>query len=75
MLKVLHRMEARFALWQATGRADHLDAAVRLLDGLRDGAPEEDRESMVRNVALHREIDASRGGGRSRASEAPTAMG
>ena len=49
-------MNARFRLWQLTGNAVHLEEARRLLDFLVEHAPEEDRESMVKNVPLYREI-------------------
>jgi len=50
------RMKARFALFRATGDEAHIEAAKGLLDGLRDHAPEESRESMIANVPLYREI-------------------
>jgi tetratricopeptide (TPR) repeat protein len=50
------RMDARFALWKATGDPAHLEEAHQLLTYLRDNAPEEDRESMIENVPLHSEI-------------------
>jgi len=52
----LTRMEARFRLWQLTKDRAHLDEAKRLLELLVERAPEEDRETMVENVPLHRGI-------------------
>jgi len=56
-LYVSSRMEARLALFRASGNREHLDEAKRLLDEVLSRAPEECREGMVRNVRLHREID------------------
>jgi len=53
------RMEARFAMWKATDDAEHLVEAKRLLDYVRDHAPEECRETMIENVPLHRDIMAA----------------
>ncbi|MCU0727062.1 MAG: tetratricopeptide repeat protein [Planctomycetes bacterium] len=50
------RMEAGFALFGITGDRAHLVEAKRLLDLLVEHAPEDCRESMLRNVRLHREI-------------------
>jgi hypothetical protein len=50
------RMEARYLLWQATGDAAHLEAAGELLDELRERAPAQYREAMMRAVPLHRAI-------------------
>jgi predicted ATPase/predicted Ser/Thr protein kinase len=50
------RMEARFRLWELTQDRAHLAEAQRLLQHLRDHAPEEDRDSMVRNVPLYRDV-------------------
>jgi len=50
------RMEARFVLWQVTRDRAHLAAAHELLRFMRDHAPEECREAMVENYALHRDI-------------------
>jgi tetratricopeptide (TPR) repeat protein len=47
---------AHYHLWRATGDADLLEEAKRLLDYGVEHAPEEYRESMLRNVRLHREI-------------------
>ena len=47
------RMDARFRLWELTGNRTHLDEAHRLLEHLRDHAPEEARVSMIENVPLH----------------------
>jgi hypothetical protein len=49
-------METRFLLWRATNDPTHLHEANRLLDHLVEHAPEEYRESMLKNVRLHREI-------------------
>ena len=48
--------EVRYLLWQATGEAEHLAEAKRLLDHLVQHAPAESRASMLKNVRLHREI-------------------
>ena len=40
-------------------RMSHLDEAHRLLQHLRDHAPEEYRDTMVENVPLHRDIAAA----------------
>ena len=53
------KMEARFVLWKATQDAEHLTEAHRLLQELREHAPEEYRDSMVQNVPLHRDIAAA----------------
>ena len=50
------RMNARFRLWELTHDQAHLTEAHRLLEHLRDHAPEEDRDSMIENVPLHRDI-------------------
>jgi hypothetical protein len=55
-------MEMHRDLWKATGDRSHLEEARRLLLRLRDGAPEEDRERMMRDVPLHREIDRASAG-------------
>ena len=49
-------LEAHFLLWRATRVRDHLRAARGRLDYLVEHAPEEYRESMRKNVRLHREI-------------------
>ena len=54
------RMEARFALWKAARNGTDLAQAKELLDYLVEHAPEEDRESIIENVPLHR---ANREGG------------
>ncbi|MHC4469426.1 MAG: serine/threonine-protein kinase [Planctomycetota bacterium] len=59
-LEFVARMQARFQLWKATGDRTHLEEAWRLHRHLVDHAPEEDRESMVENVPLHRDILAAR---------------
>ncbi len=48
--------KVRCLLWTATGDLTHLAEAKRLLDHLVEHAPEEYRESMLKNVRLHREI-------------------
>jgi serine/threonine protein kinase/tetratricopeptide (TPR) repeat protein len=53
------RMEARFLLWNAMSRTEHLAEAKRLLDHLVEHAPPECREPMLANVRLHREIAAA----------------
>jgi tetratricopeptide (TPR) repeat protein len=53
------RMRARFVLWKAGGDAAHLAEAHRHLMFFRDHAPEECRESVLENVALHRDIVAA----------------
>jgi hypothetical protein len=53
------RASARFLLWQATRDRVHLVEAKRLLDFLVEHAPPECRGPMLRNVRLHREIDAA----------------
>ncbi len=53
---VAHRMEAYFALWQATLDQDTLAKAHRLLLHLREHAPAEDREAMMKKVPLHSRI-------------------
>ena len=50
------RMQARFLLWTAAGERAHLEEAHRLLQHLRDHAPEDYRTSMLENVPLHRDI-------------------
>jgi tetratricopeptide (TPR) repeat protein len=50
------RMEVHHVLHRTTGKPEHLDAARALLNGLLDRAPPELKESMRRNVPLHREI-------------------
>ena len=50
------KMDARFRLWELTKDAAHLAEAHRLLCFMRDHAPEEDRDSMIENVPLHRDI-------------------
>ncbi len=49
-------MEARFALWQATGDPAHLADARRRLDLLVERAPPECRASMLTKVFLHQAI-------------------
>jgi tetratricopeptide (TPR) repeat protein len=58
-LPVIVRLEARFTLWKATSDTAHLEEAHRLLCEFRDHAPEEYRETMIANVALHRGIMAA----------------
>ena len=58
-LEVQARMEARFLLWRATSDPTDLAEAHRLLQHLRDHAPEEYRDTMVENVPPHRDIAAA----------------
>jgi len=58
-LDLTESMEARFLLWQATGDRQHLEDAHQSLSYLRDHAPEKYRETMVKNVPLHRDIMAA----------------
>jgi tetratricopeptide (TPR) repeat protein len=51
--------ESLLLLWQTTRDRAHLVEAKRLLDGFVAHAPPEDRESMLTNVRLHREIVAA----------------
>ena len=55
-LSCLDRMEARYLLFAATGDPEHLEESRRLLEGLRDHAPAEFRDTLFDNVPLHREI-------------------
>ncbi len=50
------KTEARFCLWKATKDRAHLEEAHRLLMYAREHAPEEDRDSMLENIPLHRDI-------------------
>ena len=50
------RMEARFRLFEVTGDPAHLVEAKRLLDFALEHTPEEHREGMIANVALHRDF-------------------
>ena len=50
------RMNARYCLWELTQDQAHLAEAHRLLAFMRDHAPEQDRDSMIENVPLHRNI-------------------
>ena len=52
-------IEARFLLWKATHDVAHLTKAKRLLEYRVEHAPEEYRESMLKNVRLNREIMAA----------------
>ncbi len=58
-LSVMVRIENHFALYQASGEEEDLAEARRLLDFLVCHAPEQYRESIRQNVALHRAIDAA----------------
>ncbi len=53
------RMDAHLALFRATDERTHLVEAKRLLDEVVAAAPPKDRESMLTNVRLHREIAAA----------------
>ena len=48
--------QTRYYLWKATGKHEHLAEAKSLLDYRVKHAPEEYRESMLKNVRLNREI-------------------
>ncbi|MHC5011403.1 MAG: ATP-binding protein, partial [Planctomycetota bacterium] len=50
------RMYVSFTLWSTSGDHHWLVEAKRLLDHLVEHAPEEHRESMLKNVRLNREI-------------------
>jgi tetratricopeptide (TPR) repeat protein len=50
------RMDLHRRLWLASGESRHLAEARRALDVLVENAPEEYRESMLKNVRVHREI-------------------
>jgi tetratricopeptide (TPR) repeat protein/predicted Ser/Thr protein kinase len=50
------RMYARFRLWELTRDPVHLAEAHRLLEHARAHAPDDDRDSMIRNVPLYRDI-------------------
>ena len=57
-------MESRWWLWKATQDTAHLAESWRLLQHLRDNAPEEYRETVINNVPLHRDIaTAAQGAG------------
>ena len=53
---VQEQIDSHFALWKTTSDRRHLEEAHRLLERMRDHAPEEYRTSMIENVALHRDI-------------------
>jgi len=56
------RMNVHFRLWELTQDASDLEEAKRILQHALDHAPEEARESMVRNVRLQRAVyEASSG--------------
>ncbi len=66
---------AQFHLWRATGEAGHLEEARCLIDRLVEQAPEAYRESVLKNVRLHREIMeawAKHGGGAPRMTATST---
>ena len=50
------KKKRKYYLWKATGKREHLAEAKRLLDYRVEHAPEEYRESMLKNVRLNREI-------------------
>ena len=50
------KLGARYLLWKATDAADELREAKRLLDEVVESAPEADREALLRDVELHREV-------------------
>ena len=51
--------EARWHLWRATGDRTHLEEAKRLLDAALESAPEDSRDALANEVALHRDILAA----------------
>jgi tetratricopeptide (TPR) repeat protein len=58
-LAVIDQMDVRLGLFRATGNRTHLAEAKRRLDFVVEHAPPEDRETMLTNVRLHREIAAA----------------
>ena len=52
-------LRGRYHLWKATGKHEHLTEAKRLLDYRVEHAPDEYRESMLKNVRLNREIESA----------------
>ncbi len=50
------RMHAEHLMWRVTGEREHLDEAWRRLQFLRDNAPAEYRESLMRDQPMHRAI-------------------
>ncbi|MDH3592401.1 MAG: tetratricopeptide repeat protein, partial [Planctomycetota bacterium] len=62
-LALRSRMRACFLLWKATHDRDYLGKARDVLAGLVEHAPERFRETMIKNVPLHREITAACDGG------------
>jgi hypothetical protein len=55
------RLECRLLLWRLTGDAAHLAAARAIDQEILGRAPAACRESMLANVALHREVAAAAG--------------
>ncbi len=53
------RRTARWFLWKATGDRSHLAESKRLLDAAVAATPAEFRETMLTDVALHRDIVAA----------------
>ncbi len=53
------RLHALWLLWLLTEDAAHLEAAHRLVEFVREHAPEESRISLVENVTLHRDVEAA----------------
>jgi tetratricopeptide (TPR) repeat protein len=53
------KVRSRILLWKATHKPSHVQEAKRLLDHLVEHAPEEYRESMLRNVQVNREIGSA----------------
>ncbi len=53
------KLDALRCLWQATADRTRLEAAYRLLMDAHDHASEEYRDTMLRNVPLHRDIVAA----------------
>ncbi len=63
------KMEACYLLWKATRDETRLDEAHRLLNELRDHAPSASRQTIIKRVPLHRDIEAAwgtHGGGATR---------
>ena len=64
-------MQAHFLLWKATGDTGDLEEAYRLLEELRQRAPAASRDTILRQVPSHRDIQSEwqvHGGGATRAA-------
>jgi tetratricopeptide (TPR) repeat protein len=59
LLRNAELIQARFLLWKATRARADLEEAHRLLEYFREHAPEEYRDTVIRNVPLNREIAAA----------------